>query len=104
MSNTLHVIKSALDDIQNALDWYESQSIGLEQRFHKALMVRLKFIQTHPEATSSLDNRFRFVQLKKFPFTIYTTMMKPTLSYVLSQFYTTNATNPFSKSVFSQNL
>jgi hypothetical protein len=34
MSNTLHVIQSALDDIQNALEWYESQSIGLEQRFH----------------------------------------------------------------------
>ena len=34
MSNTLHVIPSALDDIQNALDWYESQSTRLEQRFH----------------------------------------------------------------------
>jgi hypothetical protein len=52
MSNTLHVVQSALDDIQNALDW-------------------LKFIQTHPEATSFLDKRFRGVQLKKFPFTIY---------------------------------
>ncbi len=64
MSNTLHVI-------QSALDWYESQSTGLEQRFHKALMERLKFIQAHPEATSFLDKRFRGVQLKKFPFTIY---------------------------------
>ena len=71
MSNTLHVIQSALNDIQNALDWYESQSIGLEQRFHKVLMERLKFIQTYPEATSFLDKRFRGVQLKKFPFTIY---------------------------------
>lgn len=34
-------------------------------------MERLKFIQTHPEATSFLDKRFRSVQLKKFPFTIY---------------------------------
>jgi plasmid stabilization system protein ParE len=71
MSNTLHVVQSALDDIQNALDWYESQSAGLEQRFHKALMERLKFIQTYPEATPFLDKRFRGVQLKKFPFTIY---------------------------------
>ncbi len=71
MSNTLHVIQSALDDIQNALDWYEAQSTGLEQRFHKALMERLKFIQTHPEASSFLDKRFCGVQLKKFPFTIY---------------------------------
>ncbi len=71
MSNTLHVLQSALDDIQNALEWYESQSTGLEQRFHKALMERLKFIQIHPEATSFWDKRFRGVQLKKFPFTIY---------------------------------
>lgn len=71
MSNTLHVIQSALDDIQNALDWYESQNAGLEQRFHKGLMERLKFIQTYPEATSFFDKRFRGVQLKKFPFTIY---------------------------------
>jgi hypothetical protein len=52
MSNTLHVIKSALDDIQNALDWYESQSAGLEIRFHKVLMERLKHIQTYPETSS----------------------------------------------------
>ena len=71
MSNTLHFLPSALSDIQNALHWYESQSTGLEQRFHKALMERLKFIQTHPEACSFLDKRFRGVQLKKFPFTIY---------------------------------
>ena len=71
MSNTLHVVQSALDDIQNALNWYEAQSLGLEQRFHKALMERLRFIQTHPEAASFLDNRFRGVQLKKIPFTIY---------------------------------
>jgi plasmid stabilization system protein ParE len=71
MSNTLHVVQSALDDIQNALDWYESQSAGLEKRFHKALMERLTFIQTNPEAASFLDKRFRGVQLKKFPLTIY---------------------------------
>jgi toxin ParE1/3/4 len=71
MSNMLHVIPSALDDIQNALDWYAEQSEGLEKRFHKALIERLKFIQTHPEAASFLDKRFRGSQLKKFPFTVY---------------------------------
>lgn len=29
MSATLHIFKAALDDLQNALDWYESQSTGL---------------------------------------------------------------------------
>jgi plasmid stabilization system protein ParE len=53
------------------LDWYEAQQTGLEQRFHKSLMERLKFIQTHPEAAAYLDKRFRGSQLKKFPFTIY---------------------------------
>jgi plasmid stabilization system protein ParE len=71
MGNSLHVIQSALDDIQNALDWYASQSEGLETRFHKALMERLKFIQKNPEAASFLDSRFRGSKLKKFPFTVY---------------------------------
>ena len=58
MSNTFHVIQSALDDIQNALNWYESQSLGLEQRFHKALMKRLKFIQTIPKQPLFWTNVF----------------------------------------------
>ena len=38
MSATIHIFKSALDDLQNALDWYDSQSFGLEQRFSKGSM------------------------------------------------------------------
>ena len=71
MSNTIHIFKSALDDLQNALDWYDSQSYGLEQRFSKEVNERLTFIAEHPEASPVRAENFRGTQLKKFPYTIY---------------------------------
>ena len=71
MSNTIHIFKSALDDLQNALDWYDSQSNGLEQRFSKEVNARLTFIAAHPEASPIRGEDFRGTQLKKFPYTIY---------------------------------
>jgi plasmid stabilization system protein ParE len=71
MSATLHLFKTALDDLQDALDWYESQSIGLEQRFSKEINERLAFITTYPEASPVRVEHFRGAQLKKFPYTIY---------------------------------
>ncbi len=67
MSATLHIFKTALDDLQNALDWYESQSNGLESRFSKAVNERLSFIADYPEASSIRVEGFRGAQLKKFP-------------------------------------
>ena len=71
MSATLHIFKTALDDLQNALDWYKSQSNGLESRFSKAVNERLAFIADYPEASSIRIEGFRSTQLKKFPYTIY---------------------------------
>ncbi len=71
MSATLHIFKAALDDLQNALDWYESQSSGLENRFSKEINERLTFISNHPEASPFRAENFRGTQLKKFPYTIY---------------------------------
>ena len=71
MSATLHIFKTALDDLQNALDWYESQSTGLEQRFSKHINDRLSFISNHPEASPVRAEDFRGTMLKKFPYTIY---------------------------------
>ena len=71
MSATLHIFKAALDDLQDALDWYESQSSGLEQRFSKEINERLNFISNYPEASSFRIENFRGTPLKKFPYTIY---------------------------------
>jgi toxin ParE1/3/4 len=71
MSATLHIFKSALDDLQTALDWYDSQSAGLEKRFSKEINDRLAFISQHPEASSIRAENFRGTLLKKFPYTIY---------------------------------
>ena len=71
MTYTIHVFKSALDDLQNALDWYNAQSFGLEQRFSKEVNDRLAFISAHPEASPIRAENFRGAQLKKFPYTIY---------------------------------
>ena len=53
------------------MEWYSEQRDGLELRFYKHLIDRLKFICANPEAAAFLDNRFRGTQLKKFPFTVY---------------------------------
>jgi plasmid stabilization system protein ParE len=71
MSAKLHILNAALDDLQNALDWYDLQSTGLEQRFSKEINERLTFISVHPEASPIRAEDFRGAQLKKFPYTIY---------------------------------
>ena len=71
MSVKIHVFKAALDDLQDALDWYEAQSVGLEQRFSKAVNERMKFISNNPEASAIRAEGFRGAPLKKFPYTIY---------------------------------
>lgn len=71
MSATLHILKIALDDLQDILDWYESQSAGLEQQFSKEINARLTFISRYPEASPIRVENFRGTQLKKFPYTIY---------------------------------
>jgi plasmid stabilization system protein ParE len=71
MSAKLHIFKTALDDLQDALDWYASQSDGLEQRFSKEVNERLDFIAKYPEAAAARVKGFRSASLKKFPYTIY---------------------------------
>ncbi len=71
MRATLHISKQALYDLQDALDWYEAQSIGLEQRFSKAVNDRLTFISKNPEASAIKLEGYRAAQLRKFPYTIY---------------------------------
>ena len=71
MSYPIHIFKAALDDMQEALDWYDSQSTGLEQRFSKEVNQRLSFISQKPEASPVRAENFRGTQLKKFPYTIY---------------------------------
>ena len=59
MSAKLHIFKDALDDLQDALDWYESQSNGLEIKFSKAINQRLSFIAKYPKASSIRLEGFR---------------------------------------------
>jgi hypothetical protein len=67
MSTTLHIFNTALNDLEDALNWYESQSVGLEQRFSKDINERLSFITKYPEASPIRIKHFRGAQLKKFP-------------------------------------
>lgn len=70
MGNTLKINQAALDDMQKALDWYESQSAGTEQRFHKAISESLKFILNYPEASAKRYRQLRYKAVKKFPYYI----------------------------------
>jgi plasmid stabilization system protein ParE len=70
MGNTLKISQAALDDMQKALDWYESQSEGIEQRFHKAISESLKFILNYPEASAMRYRQLRYKTVKKFPYYI----------------------------------
>ncbi|MEM1121355.1 MAG: type II toxin-antitoxin system RelE/ParE family toxin [Bacteroidota bacterium] len=71
MKATLHIYKSTLDDLQNALDWYATQSQGLEARFHKAVDERLNFIANNPLAAPFRMEGFRGTPIKKFPYMVY---------------------------------
>lgn len=66
----LRVAPIALQELKDAIDWYASRSPLAAKRFAQAIDVAMVDIEKSPLRFPSLNNRYRYVQLQRFPYFI----------------------------------
>ncbi len=64
----------ALEDIQNATDWYNLVSKGLGTRFQKQVKTQINTLSKHPLAYGIRYSTVRGMLIKKFPFLVHFTV------------------------------
>lgn len=69
MSFNIIIEKRALNDVQNAIDYYDEQSIGLGKKFNSALDKHLSTIAINPFFQVRYKD-YRVLPMKKFPYLI----------------------------------
>lgn len=65
---------SALDDIQRATDWDNSQSSGLGTRFQKQVRQQINNLKSNAPAYSIRYANVRCTRINKFPFLVHFTL------------------------------
>ena len=69
MNYTIRFAPDALGDYSEAYEWYEDK--GVEKKFERAVLDRLKFISLYPEASPYKYQHLRGTHLKKFPYRLF---------------------------------
>jgi hypothetical protein len=60
-----------ISDLRDAVEWYESQSPGLGERFLSEYFAVLNLIRRSAETPRKAFDEFRRVLMKKFPFAVW---------------------------------
>jgi hypothetical protein len=66
----------ALDDIQQAIDWYNEQQSGLGRTFLAEVQTAISSLKVNPFFQVRYDN-VRCLPLKKYPFMVHFTVHEP---------------------------
>ncbi|MBI2258570.1 MAG: hypothetical protein HYU67_06680 [Flavobacteriia bacterium] len=73
MKFTLELDSRAIQDIQEAIDYYDEQLIGLGEKFESYLNKYIKTLAKNPFYQIRYDN-IRCLPMKKYPFMIHFTV------------------------------
>lgn len=68
--NELRVAPAALQELKEAIDWYAARSRRAAQRFAQAIDSSLNQIESSPDRFPRLNEKYRYVQLQRFPYFI----------------------------------
>jgi plasmid stabilization system protein ParE len=71
MKNNVTISLGAQKDIEHAIDWYDSQKMGLGKRLLKEIRSNIKFIQQNPLACPVWYNEIHVTVLKTFPYSVH---------------------------------
>ena len=82
----------ALSDIEASMKWYDSQSMGLGNRFGKQVSLQINSLKTNPEIYGQRYLNVRCMLIKKFPFLVHFTIDNNTVN-VFAVFHTSR--NPW---------
>ena len=83
------ILDKALDDVQEAIYYYESQSKGLGERFETELNDFLHALETNPFFESRYDE-VRCIPLKLFPFMVHFTVNEQGLEVIVHAVFHTS--------------
>jgi hypothetical protein len=75
MSFKIKIESDAKLDIQQAINWYNKQQIGLGKKFYSVLMKHIEGLKKNPHYEIRYDSVI-CLPLKKFPFMIHFTVDK----------------------------
>lgn len=73
MTFTIKIEPEALVDIQDAIDWYNSQQTELGQKFYHYLEDYIEHLKSNPYYQIRYSN-VRCIPLRKFPFMVHFTV------------------------------
>ena len=73
MNYSIVLDKRALNDIQQAIDYYDNESAGLGTKFENLLNQHFDKLKTNPFFQTRYDN-VRCLPFKKFPYMIHYTL------------------------------
>lgn len=74
MTYQLYLQTAAINDLQEAVDWYEAQKIGLGGEFLAAIGEMLSLIEQNPFTFALVYNQKRRAALRRFPYNIIYTI------------------------------
>ena len=74
MRYSIKIEIDALQDIQNATDWYNKQLQGLGTKFQKQVILQINSLKNRPKFYAIRYRAVRCLVVKKFPFLIHYTI------------------------------
>lgn len=79
----LKITPEALDEIQQAIDYYNDARKGLGKIFYAALIKQFALIKKRPHTRAARYDDVRFALLDKFPYAAHYTIDEPTHSIII---------------------
>lgn len=66
----LLILDEAIDEIQEAIDWYEEQQAGIGKKFYTAINDQVKLLKRTPFFGIRYD-QVRCIKVRRFPYLIH---------------------------------
>lgn len=79
MGENLVIVPEALDDIAEAIDWYEGRNAGLGDELLNRVSSCIESIHRNPERYAFVHETYRRALVKKFPYAIFYELSEDTV-------------------------
>jgi toxin ParE1/3/4 len=69
-SKPVEYLPAALLDLEESAAWYEEQQSGVGERFHEAVRLTIRKIQSHPQLGAPRRRDSRKWRVARFPYSV----------------------------------
>lgn len=82
------IVPDAVEDLEQAVRWYDRQSRQVGRRFRQAMKRTLNEIRRNPHAFSIGFESFRIALVRGFPYTVYFHLHESIACVIVAVFHT----------------